>query len=162
MRSGLGWPGSATPRRGPSRRKPGRAWAARTGPDTHSGGGPRRRPAPGRRPRPPLAGGRPAAAAGTAPRAAAAAADGHAPLLAEIRTLAERARIPLGAPTATTAGPPGAARLSHGLTARELAVLRLLAAGRTNAQIGAELYIRPKTAGVHVSHNLPQLGVSLP
>src|SRR5262249_52649177 len=104
--------------------------------------------------------GRPAAAAGTALRAAAAAADGHAPLLAEIRTLAERARIPLGAPTATTAGPPGAARLSHGLTARELAVLRLLAAGRTNAQIGAELYISPKTAGVHVSNILRKLGVS--
>ena len=104
--------------------------------------------------------GGPAAAAGTGLRAAAAAADGHAPLLAEIRTLAERARIPLGAPTATTAGPPGAARLSHGLTARELAVLRLLAAGRTNAQIGAELYISPKTAGVHVSNILRKLGVS--
>ena len=39
--------------------------------------------------------GQPAAAAAAALRAAAAAADGHAPLLAQIRTLAERARIPL-------------------------------------------------------------------
>ena len=39
--------------------------------------------------------GQPAAAAAGALRAAAAAADGHAPLLAQIRTLAERARIPL-------------------------------------------------------------------
>ena len=39
--------------------------------------------------------GQPAAAAAGPLRAAAAAADGHAPLLAQIRTLAERARIPL-------------------------------------------------------------------
>src|SRR5262249_59633307 len=83
-----------------------------------------------------------------------------APGVAEIRTLAEGAGIPLGPPAAATAGPPGAARLSHGLTARELAVLRLLAAGHTNAQIGAELYISPKTAGVHVSNILRKLGVS--
>ena len=46
------------------------------------------------------------------------------------------------------------------LTGRELAVLRLLTAGRTNAEIGAELYISPKTAGVHVSNILRKLGVS--
>ena len=39
-------------------------------------------------------------------------------------------------------------------------MLRLLTAGRTNAQIGAELYISPKTAGVHVSNILRKLGVS--
>ena len=39
-------------------------------------------------------------------------------------------------------------------------MLRLLAAGRTNAQIGAELYISPKTAGVHVSNIFRKLGVS--
>ena len=39
--------------------------------------------------------GQPAAAAAGPLRAAAAAAGGHAPLLAQIRTLAERARIPL-------------------------------------------------------------------
>jgi DNA-binding NarL/FixJ family response regulator len=60
----------------------------------------------------------------------------HAPLLAEIRALALRARITLddGAPPR----PPGP---DYGLTTRKLLVLRLLAAGRTNAQIGAELYI---------------------
>jgi DNA-binding NarL/FixJ family response regulator len=41
-----------------------------------------------------------------------------------------------------------------------LTVLRLLAAGRTNAQIGAELFISPRTAGVHVTKILRQLGVS--
>jgi DNA-binding NarL/FixJ family response regulator len=39
-------------------------------------------------------------------------------------------------------------------------VLRLLAAGCTNAQIGAELYISPKTASVHVTSILRKLGVS--
>ena len=46
------------------------------------------------------------------------------------------------------------------LTGREPAVLRLLAAGRTNAQIAAELYISPRTARVHVSSILRKLGVS--
>jgi len=102
------------------------------------------------------------AAAATALRAAAAAAGGHVPLLARIRQLAERARIPLQDPAAATPGIPRSAdaRVPYGLTDRELTVLRLVAAGRTNAQIGAELYISPKTAGVHVSSILRKLGVS--
>ena len=39
-------------------------------------------------------------------------------------------------------------------------MLRLLAAGRTNPQIGAELYISASTASVHVSNILRKLGVS--
>jgi len=39
-------------------------------------------------------------------------------------------------------------------------VLRLLAAGRTNTQIGTELYISPKTVSVHVSGIIRKLGVS--
>jgi len=95
-------------------------------------------------------------------RAAAAAADGHAPLVDQIRLLAERARIPLQAPPAglSETPPPAAAPVPYGLTGRELAVLRLLAAGRTNPEIGAELYISPKTASVHVSSILRKLGVS--
>jgi DNA-binding CsgD family transcriptional regulator/tetratricopeptide (TPR) repeat protein len=105
--------------------------------------------------------GQPATAAAGTLRAAAAAAEGHAPLLAQIRALAERARIPLQVPPATRADPPpGEARAPYGLTGRELAVLRLVAAGRTNAQIGAELFISPKTAGVHVTNILRKLGVS--
>jgi DNA-binding CsgD family transcriptional regulator/WD40 repeat protein len=65
-------------------------------------------------------------------------------------------------PPATPENPPPTATVpaSHGLTNRELEVLRLVAAGYTNAQIGAELYISPKTAGVHVSNILRKLGVS--
>ena len=39
-------------------------------------------------------------------------------------------------------------------------MLRLLAAGATNAQIGAQLYISPKTASVHVTSILRKLGAS--
>ena len=103
----------------------------------------------------------PTAATATALRAAWAAAEGHAPLLAQIQALAERARIPLSQPPSPAPGPGQASDPTlYGLTARELAVLRLLARGRTNAQIGAELYISPKTAGVHVSNILRKLGVS--
>ncbi len=105
--------------------------------------------------------GQPPMAAATALRAAEAAADGHAPLLAQVRQLAERARIPLQSPSAAAseARPAGVSE-AYGLTDRELDVLRLLAAGRTNAQIGAELYISPKTASVHVSSIFRKLGVS--
>ena len=106
--------------------------------------------------------GQSAAAAAAALRAAAGAADGHAPLLVQVRLLAEPARIPLQPPAAavTEAPLPAQAGAPYGLTGRELAVLRLLAAGRSNAQIGAELYISPSTASVHVSSILRKLGVS--
>jgi len=39
-------------------------------------------------------------------------------------------------------------------------VLRLLAQGRTNRQVGAELYISEKTASVHVSNILAKLGAN--
>jgi DNA-binding CsgD family transcriptional regulator len=105
--------------------------------------------------------GQPAAAAAPALRAAAAAADGHAPLLAQIRALAQRARILLTAPGAPAEAPRApVVPAPYRLTERELAVLRLLAAGRTNAQIGAELYISVKTASVHVTAILRKLGVS--
>ncbi len=98
----------------------------------------------------------------TALRAAAAAADGHAPLQTRIRRLAQLARIPLADPAPATAPAPRRPEtpVPYGLTGRELAVLRLVAAGRTNAQIGAELYISPKTASVHVTSILRKLGVS--
>ena len=44
------------------------------------------------------------------------------------------------------------------LTSRELEVLRSLAAGRTNREIAAELFISDKTVSVHVSNILAKLG----
>jgi ATP/maltotriose-dependent transcriptional regulator MalT len=105
-----------------------------------------------------LAGEPPAAVADTV-RANAAAAAGHAPLLAAIRALADRARISLDTASAMAAEPPEATA-PYGLTERELLVLRLLAAGRSNGEIGAELFISRKTASVHVSNILRKLGVS--
>ena len=81
---------------------------------------------------------------------------GARPLGAEIAALARRARLDLGA--GRPASGPGPGRL--GLTAREFEVLRLVAAGRSNAEIAAELFIAAKTASVHVSNILAKLGVS--
>jgi len=52
------------------------------------------------------------------------------------------------------------AAASLGLTRREAEVLALVAAGRTNRQIGQELFITPKTASIHVSRILAKLGVA--
>ena len=89
MPSGPAWAVPATPPRGARPRKPGKTWAARTGPRTPGGGTPRRSWT--------LAS--PPAAAAAALRAAAAAAEGHAPLLAEIRTLAAAGPHPAAGPT---------------------------------------------------------------
>jgi DNA-binding NarL/FixJ family response regulator len=43
------------------------------------------------------------------------------------------------------------------LTPREAAVLGLVAAGRTNRQIGEELFISEKTVSVHVSRVMAKL-----
>jgi DNA-binding NarL/FixJ family response regulator len=51
-------------------------------------------------------------------------------------------------------------RSTLNLTDRELAVLRLLADGKTNAEIGAALFMSAKTASVHVTHILRKLGVT--
>ena len=77
---------------------------------------------------------------------------GAGPLREQIGSLARRAR--LGLPS----GPDGGhAQGTLGLTAREIEVLRLLTAGRSNSEIAAELFISAKTASVHVSHILAKL-----
>jgi len=92
-------------------------------------------------------------------RAAAQAAVGMVPLQNAIAHLADRARIALH-PSADKA-PSQAPRPTdpYGLTKRERLVLQLLAQGRTNAQIGAQLFMSPKTASVHVTNILRKLNV---
>jgi len=46
------------------------------------------------------------------------------------------------------------------MTPRELEVLQLVAAGRTNREIGAQLRISERTAQAHLSHIFDKLGVS--
>jgi DNA-binding CsgD family transcriptional regulator len=83
-------------------------------------------------------------------------------LTAEIDALGRRARIEL-APVAEpdgSASEPATSTDQLGLTPREREVLRLVAAGRTNRQIGEALFISNKTASVHVSNILAKLGVA--
>ena len=49
---------------------------------------------------------------------------------------------------------------AHGLTPRELQVLRLVAAGQTNKAIAAELVLSERTVDRHVSNIFTKLGVS--
>ncbi|MGH7265357.1 MAG: response regulator transcription factor, partial [Candidatus Rokuibacteriota bacterium] len=56
----------------------------------------------------------------------------------------------------TSPAPPG--RL-HGLTRRELQVLRLVATGKTNKAIAAELRLSEKTVDRHVSNIFTKLDV---
>jgi ATP/maltotriose-dependent transcriptional regulator MalT len=82
---------------------------------------------------------------------------GSRPLLDEVLAMCRRAGVSLDTATDT----PGAAAATRlGLTGRELEVLRLVADGRTNRQIGEELFITDKTASVHVSRILMKLGVA--
>jgi len=88
-------------------------------------------------------------------RQAAQTADrlGAKPLRRMLDDLARRARI------GTAPDLPDGAVLAS-LTSREREVLRLLAAGRSNREIAAVLFIAPKTASVHVSNILGKLGAS--
>ena len=69
---------------------------------------------------------------------------GAAPDLARVDSLTQ------GAPSIDT----------HGLTPRELQVLRLVAAGETNKTIAAELVLSERTVDRHVSNIFTKLGVS--
>jgi DNA-binding CsgD family transcriptional regulator len=80
-------------------------------------------------------------------------------LASEIEGFALRARLRLEREPAEAAAPEHDGDDPFGLTARERQVLALLAAGRTNREIGAELYMAEKTASVHVSRILSKLDV---
>jgi non-specific serine/threonine protein kinase len=62
---------------------------------------------------------------------------------------------------AGAAPPPaaGAAAPPHGLTAREVEVLRLVAAGQTDREIAAALFVSRRTVEWHLSNLLAKLGV---
>ncbi|MFE0676924.1 AAA family ATPase [Streptomyces sp. NPDC058867] len=79
---------------------------------------------------------------------------GAPPLLERVDALIRRGRLTDRPSAAATADRPSP------LTAREQDVLRLLARGRSNRQIGEELFISGKTASVHVSNILAKLGAA--
>jgi LuxR family maltose regulon positive regulatory protein len=68
---------------------------------------------------------------------------------------------PPGGRAPTPAAPPGArpAALIESLSARELQVLRLLAAGRSNAEMAAELFVEQSTVKTHLIHLYNKLSV---
>ncbi|HEU4330147.1 MAG TPA: AAA family ATPase [Lapillicoccus sp.] len=76
---------------------------------------------------------------------------GAEPLLAELRTVAGRSAD--GRREEHTAA-------SVALTAREQEILGLVAQGRTNGEIGRQLFISTKTVSVHVSNILAKLGAA--
>ena len=55
--------------------------------------------------------------------------------------------------------PPARSRDAHGLSARELEVLLLLASGKTNKAIAKQLFLSEKTIDRHVSNIFAKLGV---
>jgi len=76
------------------------------------------------------------------------------PLRRALDDLARRARI------GTVPDDQAQGAVLASLTSREREVLRLIAAGRSNREIAAVLYIAPKTASVHVSNILGKLGAA--
>ena len=90
--------------------------------------------------------------------AEAAAAMGAAPLLADVEALARRARLPLGPEPERQPIPAVANEVA--VTPREREVLRLLADGFSNGEIGRALFISTKTASTHVSNILRKLDAS--
>ena len=92
---------------------------------------------------------------------------GAAPLRRVLADLGRRLRFspaaggPRGPAGPGAAGPGSAGRGPlAGLTSREVEVLQLLVSGHSNREIGAALFIAPKTASVHVSNILAKLGAS--
>jgi DNA-binding NarL/FixJ family response regulator len=79
---------------------------------------------------------------------------GAKPLGEAIAQLARRGRISL---SENGADPRDTVDL---FTPREQSVLRLVALGQTNRQVGEELYISEKTVSVHLSRIMAKLGAS--
>jgi ATP/maltotriose-dependent transcriptional regulator MalT len=93
-------------------------------------------------------------------RTAAEQAVHHVPLSTAIHNVALRAGIDLAYPDSRDERRIPARTRAFGLTDRELAVLQLLGAGKTNPEIAATLFISAKTASVHVTHILRKLNVA--
>ncbi|MFI0241925.1 AAA family ATPase [Streptomyces sp. NPDC016845] len=72
---------------------------------------------------------------------------------------AERARAELRA-TGDPGTPSGTSVALDALSPQELQIVRLAATGMTNKEIGARLFLSPKTVGYHLYRAFPKLGVA--
>ncbi|MEU9887034.1 AAA family ATPase [Sphaerisporangium sp. NPDC051011] len=88
-----------------------------------------------------------------------ASALGARPMVTEIEALGRRVGTTFSSES-VPAQPGDTSHAATDLTPRETEVLRLVAAGRSNRDIAAELFISAKTVSVHVSNILAKLGVS--
>jgi predicted ATPase/DNA-binding CsgD family transcriptional regulator len=84
---------------------------------------------------------------------------------AEGRSLSRQAAIDAaltvrGEPATREAFSAGAWSIPHDLTGRQLEVLRLLAAGQSNREIGEKLFISQTTAARHIANIYAKLGVA--
>src|SRR5439155_14376345 len=84
-------------------------------------------------------------------RAVRRVADGQADLEPDVQ---RRLLDLLPSPSPVREGPP-----PDGLTEREVAVLRLVATGLSNADIAAELYVSEATVKTHINHLFAKTGV---
>ncbi|MHB1599211.1 MAG: response regulator [Acidimicrobiales bacterium] len=85
-------------------------------------------------------------------------------LVASVRAVAEGASLIDGATARRVIEELGRARATRDgvevLTPRERSILELIAAGKTNREIGAELYLAEKTVKNYVSNLLAKLGMA--
>jgi predicted ATPase/DNA-binding CsgD family transcriptional regulator len=95
---------------------------------------------------------------------AAAWAEGQAMTSAQVLAALE---LPIISPlspeptqVASTLAPPAKVSPTGGLTAREVEILRLVAQGKTDAQIAEQLVISPRTVNWHLTSIYSKLGVS--
>jgi DNA-binding NarL/FixJ family response regulator len=82
-----------------------------------------------------------------------AAASGHTILPPDVTAM-----LLAGAGQPKPAGPPLPAELPDGLSPREAEVLKLLAAGRSNGEIGQDLFISEHTVKTHINHVFAKTG----
>ena len=92
----------------------------------------------------------------------AAWAEGQIMTLEQVLTAQGSVTMPTAAPVGSSMALLDSKALAypHGLTAREVEVLRLVAQGLTNEQVAEQLIISPRTVNTHLTAIFSKIGVS--
>jgi DNA-binding NarL/FixJ family response regulator len=83
---------------------------------------------------------------------------GMAPLVEDAERLLDQCRAAQPSPPPSRASTAGVGHYPDGLTAREVEVLRLLAAGLTNKEMAAALVVSDRTVGNHIANLYGKIG----